>query len=501
AGRYIPGEILHLVLTTTEPVHLADGPELPGLLLDLDGINRTATFDLSHSTTTSLAFDLVVQAGDVARSGIRVIGLDDPGGRLLDAAGNGLQFTAPQGLLLASLWPADQTPPTVLPVGEPVRDDGLDITLEFSEPLVLSGAPPALAVVVDGVSYLASVAAVPQPAILLFHLDLAWRPQAIKLQGLITAGHVADAAGNDWDGGGIAGLGWHYALSGDASLAGGPGNDTYYIDSQADAVFEISGQGNDRVIAAGSYHLPDAIEALVLVAGAGDLYGIGNAAANSLTGNEGANLLLGLDGDDSLDGGAGPDTLVGGAGHDSLTGGPDLASDVLAGGDGDDTLDGASGLGERDYLHGQAGDDTYSIDSMTDLVFEGVGEGLDTVFAMMAGAGYQLPANVENLVLQGGTLFGVGNGIANAMTGNQLGNWLLGGDGDDTLNGKTGSDLLFGEAGADSFVFERGTGRDVIGDFTPGTDHIRLLGLGLATAIEVLAATTQDGGNTMIDLG
>ena len=37
AARHIPGESLHLVLTTTEAVGLADGLALPGLLLDLDG--------------------------------------------------------------------------------------------------------------------------------------------------------------------------------------------------------------------------------------------------------------------------------------------------------------------------------------------------------------------------------------------------------------------------------------------------------------------------------
>ena len=499
AARHIPGDILHLVLTTTEAVHLADGLDLPGLVLDLNGTSRTAVFDPAHSTATSLAFDFLVQAGDVARSGIRVTGLDDPGGRLQDVAGNALHVSAPEGLLAASIWPADQTPPTALPVSEPVRDTAIDVTLEFSEPLVLSGGAPSLLIDVDGTPRLASLVSAPQPTILLFHLDLSSPPQDLEIQGLSVAGHVADAAGNDWDGSDIAGRGWHYALSGDRSLAGGAGDDTYYVDSQADVVFESAGQGNDRVVAAGSYYLFDHVEALTLAAGAGDLFGVGNADANILTGNAGANVLLGLDGTDTILGAAGQDVLYGMAGNDSLDGGS--GSDTLIAGDGADTLDGASGAGEQDDLYGQAGDDTYRVDTLADLVFESLGEGIDTVFASITGAGYYLPVNTEHLVLLGGMPFGIGNDLANAVTGNAVGNWLLGGGGDDTLNGKGGGDVLFGEAGADIFVFERGTGGDVIGDFTPRTDHIRMIGLNLLTVGQILTATTQDGDSVTIDLG
>ena len=93
----------------------------------------------------------MVQPGDVARSGIRVTGLDDPAGRLQDAAGNALAFVPPARLLAASLWPADQIPPAVLQVTEPTPDNGFDLTLEFSEPLVLSGDAPSLALELDGV--------------------------------------------------------------------------------------------------------------------------------------------------------------------------------------------------------------------------------------------------------------------------------------------------------------------------------------------------------------
>ena len=130
-----------------------------------------------------------------------------------------------------------------------------------------------------------------------------------------------------------------------------------------------------------------------------------------------------------------------------------------------------------------------------------MGEGIDTVFADIGGAGCYLRGNIENLVLLGATRFGVGNDLANAITGSAQANWLLGGAGDDTLTGGAGDDVLFGEAGADVFIFARGCGRDVISDFAPGTDQFRLIGISLDDAAAVLAAATQDGDSLLIDLG
>ena len=42
-------------------------------------------------------------------------------------------------------------------------------------------------------------------------------------------------------------------------------------------------------------------------------------------------------------------------------------------------------------------------------------------------------------------------------------------------------------------------GEELIGDFTPGTDHLRLAGF--ATFAAVLAATTERAGSAVIDLG
>jgi Ca2+-binding RTX toxin-like protein len=329
------------------------------------------------------------------------------------------------------------------------------------------------------------------------------------------------------------------------SLYGGAGDDTYHVDTQSDLVFEHLDGGTDAILSTVSFYLYAHVERLTLTDGTGNLFGSGNDRDNTLTGNEGNNLLLGWDGNDtllgnagndnlygvegadSLLGGAGIDNLIGGNGNDTLDGGSDpdalygedgndvlfggtgFFTDILIGGAGDDTLDGsasvASGLprnqGDYDRMNGGAGNDTYYVDTPSDLTFEALNDGTDTVIADINGAGYYLYANVENLTLIGNTPFGVGNELANTLTGSALANWLLGGAGNDTINGGGGNDVLFGEGGADTFVFRRGTGGDLIGDFTPGTDKIDIAGIGYGSFAQVQARMVQNGGSTAIDLG
>ena len=324
-------------------------------------------------------------------------------------------------------------------------------------------------------------------------------------------------------------------------LYGGSGDDMFFVDGVGDIIFEFAGEGFDEVNAFGSYYLFDNIEALNLGdfddGRAVDFFGVGNAGDNIIYGNTGSNLLIGgagndgmrggdgndqlfgesgddnLFGDDGIDyivGGAGkdyiegnddPDALYGEDGDDRLDGGNSFHTDILVGGAGNDTLDGASGLGDYDLLNGGAGNDIYFVDTPDDLTFEAAGEGVDTVRANINGAGYYLYTHTENLILEGNTPFGVGNELANQLTGNASGNYLLGGLGNDTLNGKAGNDVLFGEGGADTFVFERGTGGDVIGDFQAGTDKISLIGLGFANYAALQANIFQVGGNSGINLG
>ena len=152
-------------------------------------------------------------------------------------------------------------------------------------------------------------------------------------------------------------------------------------------------------------------------------------------------------------------------------------------------------------MTGGAGDDTYFVDSTTDIVNEQVGFGTDTVNTTLLG--YTLGATVENL-----TFLGAGNFSG---TGNTLNNTIIGGGGTDTLSAGAGNDILIGGAGADkmtggagndSFQFFVGFGADQITDFgtTPGAtqDLIDVSGLGINAAAFASSITLSGGSNALI---
>ena len=111
-----------------------------------------------------------------------------------------------------------------------------------------------------------------------------------------------DAAGNVLDG-----------KAGADTMAGGSGDDRYYVDTSADLVVEARGAGTDTVYSDISYRL-----------GAGQYVEqlfTGNDAATtalSLSGNEFGNRIKGNAGDNTLNGGLGADTLYGLKGKDTF---------------------------------------------------------------------------------------------------------------------------------------------------------------------------------------
>ena len=151
--------------------------------------------------------------------------------------------------------------------------------------------------------------------------------------------------------------------------------------------------------------------------------GTGNALGNTIIGNDAANRLLGGAGDDTLEGRGGNDVLDGGAGADRMAGG--------------------------------TGNDSYHVDDLGDVVIEAAYGGTDTVYASID---YTLGANVENLVLKGSGLSGIGNALANSITGGDGGSRLFGLDGNDRLTGGTGDDWLDGGKGSD--IMTGGLGDD-----------------------------------------
>jgi len=151
-----------------------------------------------------------------------------------------------------------------------------------------------------------------------------------------------------------------------------------------------------------------------------------------------------------------------------------------------------------DRLEGGLGDDVYWLDDPVDVVVETAGQGIDTINVSFS---YYLPANVENLTINGTAYFGVGNVLDNVMSGNSGENLLLGGAGNDTLEGGAGRDIFFGDAGSDTFLIRKGTGMDIIADFTPGTDRLDVRDYGFKTTAALTARMTQVGSDISVDLG
>ena len=293
--------------------------------------------------------------------------------------------------------------------------------------------------------------------------------------------------------------------SGADVMTGGSGDDEYWVSDARAQIVETSGNGNDALILGVSYTLAAgvSIERVNM-----SLRPVGHAANDlpiNFTGNElaqlvdatdGANIIRGGGGGDTIRAFGGDDIIYGDEGSDTIDGGS--GNDIIEGGEGSDSLTGGAGV---DILRGGIGNDNYYVDRNGE-VFENAGEGIDWVFANLAGGMYTLDANVENLTLQGTTFYGVGNELSNQITGSASTNWLMGGDGDDWLNGMGGDDVLYGDGGADTFVFVRGTGVDTVADFRSGIDKLHLSGFGFADFAAVLAATQDDGnGNSFIELG
>jgi Ca2+-binding RTX toxin-like protein len=154
-------------------------------------------------------------------------------------------------------------------------------------------------------------------------------------------------AGNDL----LYGEGDHDTLNGGPGsdyMAGGLGNDTYFVDSVGDVVVELGNGGIDQVYTSlSSYALTANVENLTFTGTA--------SAAITATGNAVNNVIVALAGNDTLTGGNGHDELFGNAGDDVLSG--DNGEDLLIGGPGADLMtggyegdifqinDGDSGLG------------------------------------------------------------------------------------------------------------------------------------------------------------
>jgi Ca2+-binding RTX toxin-like protein len=278
------------------------------------------------------------------------------------------------------------------------------------------------------------------------------------------------------------------------TINGGEGNDILHAGAGDD---RASGdEGNDQVFGEAGND--------VLWGGGGDDKAYGGDGNDQILAGEGVDRIAGEAGDDLLYGEGGDDLMEGGAGNDGLSGG--FGNDNLQGGAGDDTyiavdagdtvveaagagtdtiltqdaayslaglanvenLTGSyidqnlTGNGAANLIDGQLGADTmtggggndvYMVDNEGDRVVEAAGAGTDEVRSSISWA---LEDNVENLVLAGfSDSDGVGNDLANTITGNSGSNILYGGGGDDRLSGGAGIDVLYGGLGTD--ILDGGT--------------------------------------------
>lgn len=265
-------------------------------------------------------------------------------------------------------------------------------------------------------------------------------------------------------------------------MAGGAGNDIYYVDSSSDIITEAVGSGSDTVNSyTTSYTLSANVENLELLSGysVGNSYltysainGTGNELNNRITGNDLDNKLMGMAGNDTLIGNDGDDTLQGGAGNDVLNGGygTDIAiyTDATAGvkvslattalqvtgGAGTDTLidiedllgssfnDTLTGSADSNYIGDGAGNDSVSAGAGDDELYASAGndtidggDGSDTfifadvtvasklnlnsIIAQDTGSGTDLISNIENIV---------GSSLNDVFTGNSSNNGFWGGE-------------------------------------------------------------------------
>jgi len=195
-----------------------------------------------------------------------------------------------------------------------------------------------------------------------------------------------------------------------------------------------------------------------------------------------------------------PAVLAGTEGADSLDGGP--GSDSIDGLGGADTIRGLDGA---DLVYGGAGDDDVNGNRGSDTVFGGAGadfarggQEADWVFGG-DGDDWHVNGNIGDDVVLGG------NGD-DAVFGGQGADTLAGHEGADTLSGDRGDDLLFGDmifpslGTAEVFLFHSDGGNDTIFGFdTAGGDRIavaaNLNGTGIGAPEDILG-----GGNAVLVL-
>jgi len=203
----------------------------------------------------------------------------------------------------------------------------------------------------------------------------------------------------------------------------------------------------------------------------------GKNANDVIYGRDNNDIINGESGNDTLDGGYGNDTLIGDAGADTYIFGRDYDKDIIY------NYDGVAYSMDIDKIKLGAGittDDVIMKHDNNDLIllFKNSSDELTVknYFYKKAYYGYQ----VDQINFADGASWDVktvkkmisvttdsddilyGENTDDVLTGKAGNDFIYGDQGNDTLDGGTGNDSLEGGDGADTYVFERGSGQDII---------------------------------------
>lgn len=212
------------------------------------------------------------------------------------------------------------------------------------------------------------------------------------------------------------------------------------------------------------------------------------------------NRIFGLGGNDTLFSGAGDDFLEGGAGNDTLYGGHDNDTYNYAG----------TGNEGRDTIIDYSGNDTIKIGgSYTSSNMTLVRDGMVNLIVSFGGKEFVYINShlsyqpIEKIEFSNGTTFNLaaykniigteanetlkgldlalmkddvinGEGGNDIITGGAGNDYLMGDHGNDTLDGGVGNDRLEGGADNDKYIYNNGSGNDVIYDVHGDADFIQL---------------------------
>ena len=144
-------------------------------------------------------------------------------------------------------------------------------------------------------------------------------------------------------------------------------------------------------------------------------------------------------------------------------------------------------------MQGLAGNDTYVVNNLGDVVVEALNAGTDLVQSSIS---YTLAANVDNITLTGTTAINAtGNTLNNTLTGNAGNNILDGGAGADTMVGGAGNDTYFVDNTADVTTEAASAGTDTV-----MSTITRTLGTNLENLTLLGTAAINSTGNTQANV-